>query len=62
MYNGVCLQDGTSHYFGQKFSKAYDVKFTNKDNKEDYVYYTTWGKTTRAIAAFITGAFTFPIP
>ena len=53
MYNGVCLQDGTSHYFGQKFSKAYDVKFTNKDNKEDYVYYTTWGKTTRAIAALI---------
>ena len=53
MYNGVCLQDGTSHYFGQKFSKAYDVKFTNKDNKEDYVYYTTWGKTTRAIAAII---------
>lgn len=53
MYNGVCLQDGTSHYFGQKFSKAYDVKFTNKDNKEEFVYYTTWGKTTRAIAAII---------
>ena len=53
MYNGVCLQDGTSHYFGQKFSKAYDVKFTNKDNKDDYAYYTTWGKTTRAIAAII---------
>ena len=53
MYNGVCLQDGTSHYFGQKFSKAYDVKFTNKDNKEDYAYYTTWGKTTRMIAAII---------
>ena len=53
MYNGVCLQDGTSHYFGQKFSKAYDVKFTNRDNKEEYAYYTTWGKTTRAIAAII---------
>ena len=53
MYNGVCLQDGTSLYFGQKFSKAYDVKFTNKDNKEEYAYYTTWGKTTRAIAAII---------
>ena len=53
MYNGVCLQDGTSHYFGQKFSKAYDVKFTNKDNQDDYAYYTTWGKTTRAIAAII---------
>ena len=53
MYNGVCLQDGTSHYFGQKFSKAYDVKFTNKDNKDEYAYYTTWGKATRAIAAII---------
>ena len=53
MYNGVCLQDGTSHYFGQKFSKAYDVKFTNKDNKDEFAYYTTWGKTTRAIAAII---------
>lgn len=53
MYNGVCLQDGTSHYFGQKFSKAYDVKFLNKDNKQEYAYYTTWGKTTRAIAAII---------
>lgn len=53
MYNGVCLQDGTSHYFGQKFSKAYDVKFVNKSNKEEYAYYTTWGKTTRAIAAII---------
>ena len=53
MYNGVCLQDGTSHYFGQKFSKAYDVKFLNKDNELEYAYYTTWGKTTRAIAAII---------
>ena len=53
MYNGVCLQDGTSHYFGQKFSRAYDVKFTNKDNKEEYAYYTTWGKSTRMIAALI---------
>ena len=53
MYNGVCLQDGTSHYFGQKFSKAYDVKFMNANNEEDYAYYTTWGKTTRAIAAII---------
>ena len=53
MYNGVCLQDGTSHYFGQKFSKAYDVKFLNKDNKLEYAYYTTWGKTTRMIAAII---------
>lgn len=53
MYNGVCLQDGTSHYFGQKFSKAYDVKFTNKENQEEYAYYTTWGKSTRMLAALI---------
>ena len=36
MYNGVALQSGTSHYFGQKFTKAYNVKFTNKENKEEY--------------------------
>ncbi len=53
MYNGVALQSSTSHYFGQKFSKAYDVKFTNKDNKEEYVYQTSWGTTTRMIGALI---------
>ena len=42
MYNGVALQAGTSHYFGQKFSEAYNVKFTNKENKEEYVYQTSW--------------------
>lgn len=53
MYNGVALQVGTSHYFGQKFSKAYNVKFTNKDNKEEYVYQTSWGTTTRMIGGLI---------
>ena len=53
MYNGVALQAGTSHYFGQKFSKAYDVKFLNKDNKEENVYQTSWGTTTRMIGALI---------
>lgn len=53
MYNGVALQSGTSHYFGQKFSKAYDVKFTNYDNKEEYVYQTSWGTTTRMIGGLI---------
>jgi len=53
MYNGVTLQASTSHYFGQKFSKAYDVKFTNKENKEEYVYQTSWGTTTRMIGALI---------
>ncbi len=53
MYNGVALQSSTSHYFGQKFSRAYDVKFTNKENKEEYVYQTSWGTTTRMIGALI---------
>lgn len=53
MYNGVTLQMGTSHYFGQNFTKAYDVKFTNKDNKEEYPYQTSWGITTRMIGALI---------
>ena len=53
MYNGVCLQAGTSHYFGQKFAKAYDVKFLNNENKEEYVYQTSWGTTTRMIGALI---------
>ena len=53
MYNGVALQAGTSHNFGQKFAKAYDVTFTNKDNKQEYVYQTSWGTTTRMIGGLI---------
>jgi prolyl-tRNA synthetase len=53
MYNGVALQAGTSHYFGQKFAEAYDVKFTNKENKEEFVYQTSWGTTNRMIGALI---------
>lgn len=53
MYNGVVLQSGTSHYFGQKFSEAYDVKFKNKENKDEYVYQTSWGTTTRMIGGLI---------
>lgn len=53
MYNGVALQAGTSHYFGQKFSEAYDVKFLNKENKQEYVYQTSWGTTTRMIGGLI---------
>ena len=53
MYNGVALQAGTSHYFGQKFSEAYDVKFSNKENKLEYVYQTSWGTTTRMIGGLI---------
>lgn len=53
MYNGVALQAGTSHYFGQKFSKAYNVTFSNKDNELEYVYQTSWGTTTRMIGGLI---------
>ncbi len=52
-YNGVALQSGTSHYFGQKFAKAYDVKFKNRNNEDEYVYQTSWGVTTRMIGALI---------
>ena len=53
MQNGVCLQSATSHYFGQKFSKAYDIKFINKNNEYDYCYQTSWGCSTRMIGALI---------
>ena len=53
MYNGVALQSGTSHYFGQKFSRAYDIKFLNKNNELEYAYQTSWGVTTRMIGALI---------
>ena len=53
MQNGVCLQSGTSHYFGQKFAKAYDVKFVNKNNEFEYCYQTSWGLSTRSIGAII---------
>ena len=53
MYNGVSLQSGTSHYFGQKFSKAYDITFSNRNNELEHVYQTSWGTTTRMIGALI---------
>lgn len=53
MYNGVALQSGTSHYFGQKFSQAYDIKFADRDNNLSYAYQTSWGVTTRMIGALI---------
>ena len=53
MYNGVSLQSGTSHYFGQKFSKAYDIKFLNRENGYSYVYQTSWGVSSRMIGALI---------
>lgn len=53
MYNGVSLQSGTSHYFGQKFSKPFDIKFLNRENKFDYAYQTSWGVSTRMIAGLV---------
>ncbi len=53
MYNGVSLQSATSHYFGQKFSKAYGIQFLNKENKLENVYQTSWGCTTRMIGGLI---------
>ncbi len=47
------LQAGTSHYLGQNFAKAFDVKFQNEDNKEEYVYATSWGVSTRLVGALI---------
>ncbi len=53
MYNGVSLQSGTSHYFGQKFSKAYDIKFLDRNNNWQYAYQTSWGVSTRMIGGLI---------
>ena len=47
------LQAGTSHYLGQNFAKAFDVKFQNEDNLEEYVYATSWGVSTRLIGALV---------
>lgn len=53
MHDGRALQSGTSHFFGQKFAEAYDITFTDKDNKLKYVWQTSWGVTTRLIGAMI---------
>ena len=53
MYDGVALQSATSHYFGQGFAKAFDIKFLNKDNKYETPYQTSWGCTTRMIGEII---------
>src|SRR5688500_1371885 len=53
MQDGKALQAGTSHFLGQNFAKAFDVKFTNKEGKLDYVWATSWGVSTRLIGALI---------
>ncbi len=53
MYDGISLQSATSHYFGQKFSKPFDVKFLNRQNQLEHVYQSSWGTTSRMIGAVI---------
>jgi prolyl-tRNA synthetase len=53
MQDGKALQSGTSHFLGQNFAKAFDVKFTNKEGREEYVWATSWGVSTRLIGALI---------
>ncbi|MFT3993440.1 MAG: proline--tRNA ligase [Dysgonomonas sp.] len=53
MQDGKALQSGTSHFLGQNFAKAFDVKFTDKEGKLDYVWATSWGVSTRLIGALI---------
>lgn len=53
MQDGKALQAGTSHFLGQNFSKAFDVKFTSKEGKLDYVWGTSWGVSTRLMGALI---------
>ena len=53
MHDGKALQSGTSHNFGDGFAKAYDIQFTDRDNKLKYVHQTSWGMTTRMIGAII---------
>ncbi len=53
MQDGKALQAGTSHFLGQNFAKAFDVKFTDKDGKQEYVWATSWGVSTRLMGALI---------
>jgi prolyl-tRNA synthetase len=53
MQDGKALQTGTSHFLGQNFAKAFDVKFTNKEGKLDHVWATSWGVSTRLMGALV---------
>jgi len=53
MQDGKALQAGTSHFLGQNFAKAFDVKFTGQDGKQDFVWATSWGVSTRLMGALI---------
>ena len=53
MQDGKALQSGTSHFLGQNFAKAFEVKFSNKENVEEFVWATSWGVSTRLVGALI---------
>ncbi len=53
MQDGKALQAGTSHFLGQNFAKAFDVKFTTKEGKQDFVWATSWGVSTRLMGALV---------
>jgi prolyl-tRNA synthetase len=53
MQDGKALQAGTSHFLGQNFAKAFDVKFSNENNEQEYVWATSWGVSTRLIGGLI---------
>jgi prolyl-tRNA synthetase len=53
MQDGKALQGGTSHFLGQNFARAFEVQFTNREGKLDYVWATSWGMTTRLVGALI---------
>ena len=53
MHNGVALQGGTSHYFGDGFAKAFDITYTDRENRVQYPHQTSWGVSTRMIGAII---------
>lgn len=53
MHDGKALQAATSHYFGDGFAKAFDIRYTGKNNEQNYVFQTSWGMTTRLIGALI---------
>lgn len=53
MHDGKALQSGTSHYFGDHFAKAFDIKFTDKNGEIQFAHQTSWGMTTRLIGAII---------
>ena len=53
MQDGKALQAGTSHFLGQNFAKAFDVKFANKEGQQDFVWATSWGVSTRLMGALI---------